>query len=88
MKFEFDAVDRAVRDLIAEMTELERPVKSEDRLIDDLALSSIDMVEISTALRKKFGIDIPVQKLASCFSFNDLLNLCLSSSLTLQQAAH
>ncbi|WP_267884275.1 acyl carrier protein, partial [Xanthomonas perforans] len=56
MKFEFDAIDNAIRDLIAEMTELERPLEPEDRLIDDLALSSIDMVEISTALRKKFGI--------------------------------
>ncbi|MBZ2680745.1 MAG: hypothetical protein G3W71_20650 [Xanthomonas perforans] len=81
MKFEFDAIDNAIRDLIAEMTELERPLEPEDRLIDDLALSSIDMVEISTALRKKFGIDVPVQKLALCVYFKDLMNLYASRTL-------
>ncbi|WLA12150.1 acyl carrier protein [Xanthomonas translucens] len=77
MNSEFNEVDAAVRDLIREMTELERPVKMDDRLIDDLALSSIDMVEIATALRKKFGIDVSLQNLSSCVVFEDLLSLCL-----------
>jgi acyl carrier protein len=59
--------------LIKEITGLQRDVKDDDLLIDDLALTSIDYVEIRGSLKDKWRIDLKLSDLSDCVHFGDLV---------------
>lgn len=73
---EFDDMRANLISLMREITGLAREVNYEDRLIDDLALNSIDFVEIRALLRSRWSVDLSGTEIGACDTFRDLLLVC------------
>lgn len=53
----------AIAEIIAETCNLERDtIKPESNAIDDLGIDSLDFLDVTFAIDKKFGINLPVER--------------------------
>jgi acyl carrier protein len=61
-----ESVMEEIRPIIAEVLAVEpEEVKAESRFFEDLGGESIDMLELTFQLEKRYGTSIPLQKLAT-----------------------
>ena len=53
----------AIAEIIAETCNLERDtIKPESNAIDDLGIDSLDFLDVTFAIDKKFGISLPIER--------------------------
>jgi acyl carrier protein len=71
-----DQIDREIKTLVARVTKLpEAKIDPNANLFTDLGVDSLLGVEIFAALDKKYGIDVPENKLRSINTLNDIILL-------------
>lgn len=66
--------DRIVR-LISNVMKLQRPVTLEKRLVEDLGLDSLRVMELITTLEDEIGFCIPINRLAAVKTVGDVHRL-------------
>ncbi len=58
-----DDTFKAVAEVIAEVSDIEiEEIKPESHTIDDLGIDSLDFLDITYAIDKRFGIKLPVEQ--------------------------
>ncbi|VAX34946.1 hypothetical protein MNBD_UNCLBAC01-687 [hydrothermal vent metagenome] len=50
-------------------------IKLDDKLENDLGIDSTEMVEISVALKKEFGVEVGDNELKKSHSFNEIVGI-------------
>ena len=65
-----------IRNILVEYVDIEKEqITMETNLINDLGLSSLDVVNIIVAFEDEFGIEIPDRKLSEIVTAGDVVNL-------------
>lgn len=66
--------DRIVR-LISDVLKVQRAISPEKRLVEDLGLDSLRLIELITAVEDELGVSIPINRLASVRTVGDVHRL-------------
>lgn len=66
--------DRIVR-LISDVLKVQRVISPEKRLVEDLGLDSLRLIELITAVEDELGVSIPINRLASVRTVGDVHRL-------------
>lgn len=69
-----DMEDRIVR-LISDVLKVQRAVSPEKRLVEDLGLDSLRLIELITAVEDELGVSIPINRLATVRTVGDVHRL-------------
>jgi acyl carrier protein len=75
-----EQVGTEVKNLIAEIIEMEvDSIDNDASFVNDLGLDSLRALEVLAELEKKFGIEIPEEKLAELTTINKAISITLES---------
>ena len=71
-----DALSKEIKSLVSKVIKIpEEKIDLNANLFTDLGVDSLLGVEIFAVLDKKYGIDVPEEKLKSINTLNDIINL-------------
>ncbi len=59
--------------ILERICDLEEEITPESRLLEDLAMTSMDLFKVTGALEDEFGVSIPSRKLAKMTTVADLV---------------
>lgn len=71
-------VREIIREVIADSTEAEKEITDETRIIEDLGLSSMEVMILVGDLENELGIEIPVSKISNANTVRELSNILIS----------
>ena len=71
----YEAILKRVINLLAAMTESENEVTADSELIDDLGISSMDLVFLITNLEEEFEIKVPVSAIRKMIAVADVAEI-------------
>lgn len=71
----YDEILERVINLLAAMKELENEVTADSELIDDLGISSMDLVALITGLEEEFEVKIPVNAIQKMYTVADVVEI-------------
>lgn len=74
-----EAITSQIMTLIQEHTGAEEPLSLETTLEDDLAIDSLERVELAVKLEKIFGIALANSKLRHCVTIGDFIQLVIGA---------
>jgi acyl carrier protein len=76
-----DNIDQEIKALVAKLLKIDPDkINPNANLFSDLGVDSLLGVEIFAQLDKKYGIDVPEEKLGSINTLNDLIGLVKEAS--------
>lgn len=64
-----------IKQIIADQTATTEPLTLDTDLLNDLALDSLEVVEVGVAIEKKFGRKLPITRLRQCITLGELVEL-------------
>jgi acyl carrier protein len=70
-----DAYTVTITQIILEQTATTEPLTLDTDLLNDLALDSLELVEVGVAIEKKFGRKLPIARLRQCITLGELIEL-------------
>lgn len=70
-----DNYDLTIKRIIADQTATTEPLTLDTDLLNDLALDSLELVEVGVAIEKTFGRKIPISRLRQCVTLGELIEL-------------
>lgn len=70
-----DTYTVAIRQIIADQTAPTEPLTLDTDLLNDLALDSLELVEVGVTIEKKFGRKLPIDRLRQCITLGELIEL-------------
>jgi acyl carrier protein len=69
-------LEKEIRGIISEITEIEPDkITPGAKFVDDLGMDSMMALEILAAMEKKYGVQIPEEKLAKLTDLKETINL-------------
>ena len=71
----YDEILERVINLLAAMKELENEVTADSELIDDLGISSMDVLFLITGLEEEFDVKIPVKAIREMITVADVAEI-------------
>ncbi|MCX5666115.1 MAG: phosphopantetheine-binding protein [Candidatus Omnitrophica bacterium] len=75
-KIEKDALENDLKDIIAEIVEIERDkITPEADFVEDLGMDSMMALEILASIEKKYKLRIPEENLIKITNFNSVMGL-------------
>jgi len=78
-QFTYQNVFEAIVETITEMVGTKSTLLAETRLDDDLAMDSLEMVELGVILERKFAMKFSLAQIRSCATLEDILTIVLES---------
>ena len=72
---DYEVILERVINLLAAMTESEDEVTADSELIDDLGISSMDILFLITSLEEEFKIKIPVNAIRKMYTIADVAEI-------------
>ena len=73
----------ALLSLILDVIELDRSIKEEDELIQDLGFDELDTIELIMALENEFAIDIDNEDAEKFITIKDIIEYLKTKNITL-----
>lgn len=70
-----DTYTVAIKQIIADQTDATEPLTLDTDLLNDLALDSLELVEVGVTIEKKFGRKLPIDRLRQCITLGELIEL-------------
>ncbi len=64
-----------IKQIIADQTATTEPLTLDTDLLNELALDSLEIVEIGVTIEKKFGRKLPIDRLRQCITLGELIEL-------------
>jgi acyl carrier protein len=70
-----DAYTATIKQIIIDQTAATEPLTLETDLLNDLALDSLELVEVGVKIEKKFGRKLSINRLRQCITLGELIEL-------------
>ena len=72
---DYEVILERVINLLAAMTESEDEVTADSELIDDLGISSMDILFLVTSLEEEFNVKVPVNAIRKMYTIADVAEI-------------
>ena len=64
-----------ITQIIVDQTATTEPLTPDTDLLNELALDSLEVVEVGVTIEKKFGRKLPIDRLRQCVTLGELIEL-------------
>ncbi len=68
-------VETRVEELVRQQVDSETPVPLESDLLNDLAIDSLELVELGIKIEKHFAMKLPMSDLRRCITVEEIIQL-------------
>jgi acyl carrier protein len=72
---------------IADIMEWDEPIDDQADLVSDLGMASIDFVELTVAIEKKFGVAVPIEVLSNATTVHSLADWIAQRTATAEEVS-
>ena len=68
-------VETRVEELVRQQVDSDTPVPLEADLLNDLAIDSLELVELGIKIEKRFAMKLPMSELRRCITVEEIIQL-------------
>jgi acyl carrier protein len=80
-------IAETLKGTIADIMEWDEPIDDQADLVSDLGMASIDFVELTVAIEKKFGVAVPIEVLSNTTTVDSLARWIAEHTTTTAQVS-
>lgn len=82
-----DSITEKLKVTIADIMEWDEPIDDHADLVSDLGMASIDFVELTVAIEKKFEVTVPIEVLSTATTVDSLASWIAEHTATAAQVS-
>ena len=76
---DYNAILRSVIDLFSPMADTDDEITADSELMDDLGISSMDVLVLISSLEEEFKIKVPEKAIRKMYTIGDVVDTVISS---------